>query len=101
MDYYPEEGLKKDGEMADDSGIVSGIDLVKKCVQIVRQYSFDTEVLSASLRNPRQVRESALAGAHIATLPFSVIKDMLKHHKTFEGMKNFTNDIVQEYAELK
>ena len=53
------------------------------------------------MRNPRQVRESALAGAHIATLPFTVIKDMLKHHKTFEGMKNFTNDIVQEYADLK
>ena len=59
------------------------------------------KVLAASLRNPRQVRESALVGAHIATLPFGVIKDMLKHPKTYEGMKLFTDDIVPEYAELK
>jgi transaldolase len=58
-------------------------------------------VLAASLRNPRQVREAALVGAHIATLPFSVIKEMLKHHKTYEGMELFTADIVPEYAELK
>lgn len=36
--------------------------------------------------DPRQVREAALVGAHIATLPFSVIQDMPMHHKTCEGM---------------
>ena len=100
-DYYPDTGLTQGGTLVDDNGIVSGIDLVRKCVQIVKYYQLDSEVLAASLRNPRQVREAALAGAHIGTLPFEVIKEMLKHHKTYEGMKNFTNDVVREYAELK
>lgn len=99
-DYYPAEGMLIDDMALEDNGIVSGIHLVEQCVDIVEQYGFESEVLAASLRNPRQVRESALVGAHIATLPFGVIKDMLKHHKTFEGMEQFTADIVQEYASL-
>ncbi len=99
-DYYPAVGMEIDDRLLEDDGIVSGIDLVEQCVQIIENYGFDTEVLAASLRNPRQVRESALIGAHIATLPFGVIKDMLKHHKTYEGMKLFTADIVPEYVEL-
>jgi len=99
--YYPADGIQTDGNYLEDNGIVSGIDLVEQCVQVIEHYNFETEVLAASLRNPRQVREAALVGAHIATLPFGVIQDMLKHHKTFEGMKNFTADIVPEYAELK
>lgn len=99
--YYPAEGIETDGAPLEDNGIVSGIDLVEQCVEIIEHYNFETEVLAASLRNTRQVREAALVGAHIATLPFGVIQDMLKHHKTFEGMKNFTADIVPEYAALK
>jgi transaldolase len=99
-EYYPAAGMDIGGVVMEDNGIVSGIELVEQCVQIIRQYGFDTEVLAASLRNPRQVRESALVGAHIATLPFEVIKNMLKHHKTFEGMELFTADIVQEYVDL-
>ncbi len=99
-DYYPAEGMWIDDRLMDDNGIASGIQLVEECVQIVEEYGFESEVLAASLRNPRQVRESALVGAHIATLPFGVIKDMLKHHKTFEGMARFTADIVPEYADL-
>jgi transaldolase len=100
-DYYPEGGMVRNDAIVDDNGIVSGIDLVRKCVQIVAHYGLGSEVLAASLRNPRQVREAALAGAHIGTLPFAVIRDMLKHEKTYEGMKTFTRDIVQEYADLK
>ncbi len=100
-DYFPASGMEKDGMIVEDNGIVSGIDLVGKCVDIIEYYGFDSEVLAASLRNTRQVREAALLGAHISTLPFSVIRDMLKHHKTYEGMQAFTADIVQEYADLK
>ncbi|MBW1695793.1 MAG: transaldolase [Deltaproteobacteria bacterium] len=100
-DYYPAEGMEMDARLLEDNGIVSGIELVEQCVKIIEHYGFATEVLAASLRNPRQVRESALVGAHIATLPFGVIKDMLKHHKTYEGMELFTADIVPEYANLK
>jgi transaldolase len=99
-DYYPAEGMLIDDMVLEDNGIVSGIQLVEQCVHIVEQYGFESEVLAASLRNPRQVRESALVGAHIATLPFGVIQDMLKHHKTFEGMELFTADVVQEYVSL-
>lgn len=100
-DYFPSSGLEKDGKIIDDNGIISGIDLVYHTVNIIEHYCLETEVIAASLRNPRQAREAALAGAHISTLPFSVIRDMLKHHKTYEGMKAFTADIVKEYAELK
>ncbi len=100
-DYYPAEGTTSGGKLLDDNGIVSGIDLVAQCVELVEIYSFDSEIIAASLRNSRQVREAALCGTHIATLPFDVIQEMLKHHKTFEGMKAFTNDIVKEYVDIR
>ncbi len=100
-DYFPAEGFSFLGEPLDDNGIVSGIDLVKKCVDIVQRHNLETKVIAASLRNPRQVREAALVGAHIATVPYNTLKDMLKHEKTYEGMKKFTADIIQEYANLK
>lgn len=100
-DYFPQEGIEVNGEILNDNGIYSGIDLVLQCVQILEHYGYDAEVLSASLRNTQQVRESALCGAHIATLPFAVIKDMLKHEKTYEGMDLFTKDIVPEYEKME
>ncbi|MFC2162111.1 transaldolase family protein [Candidatus Altiarchaeota archaeon] len=100
-DYYPVDGLEMEHEILDDSGVVSGVDLVSQCVQLLKYYGYETQVLAASLRNSRQVREAALVGADIATLPFTVIADMLKHAKTFEGMDKFTKDIVPDYAELK
>jgi transaldolase len=101
LDYFPAEGMEHDGTTLEDNGIFSGIHLVEQCVQIVEQYGFKAEVLAASLRNPRQVREAALMGAHIATVPFSVLENMLKHHKTYEGMALFTADVVPEYAQLR
>lgn len=94
--YFPMEG----NNLINDNGIVSGVDLVRRCVEILGNYNLKTEVLAASLRNVRQVREAALVGADIATLPFSVIGDMLKHHKTYEGMKLFTADIVPDYKDM-
>ena len=96
-DYYPEEGR----EGWDDNGVVSGVDLVSQCVDIMAIHDLaHCKVLAASLRNPRQVRECALAGSQVATMPFSVMRDMAGHHKTVEGMRAFTNDIVPEYAKL-
>ncbi len=99
-DYFPAHGWMEKGKLLSDNGILSGIDLVRQCVQILRNANLKTEVLAASLRNPRQVREAALVGAHIGTLPFSVIQDLLQHPKTYEGMELFTKDIVKEYVEL-
>ncbi len=95
-EYYEAKGRQG----FDDEGIVSGADLVEKTIQIFKKYNFKTEIIAASLRNSRQVREIALAGAHIATIPFEVLKKMVSHHKTVEGMKKFTEDIVPEYKEL-
>jgi len=82
-DYFPVEGMKG----KENNGVVSGIDLIEQCVEILRYYKIKCAVLAASLRNPRQVREAALVGADIATLPFGVIKEMLAHEKTVEEGK--------------
>ncbi len=99
-DYFPAHGWMEKGRLLSDHGVVSGVDLVRQCVQILKNANLKTEVLAASLRNPRQVREAALVGAHIGTIPFTVIPDLLKHSKTYEGMATFTNDVVKEYLEL-
>ena len=83
-----------------DKGILSGVDLVKKCVEVIRGSKLKSEVLAASIRNTRQLRDVARVGADIATLPYSVLKDSIKHFKTVEGMKNFTKDVVPEYQKL-
>lgn len=99
-DYFPQEGWEKGQKILEDNGIVSGIDLIKECVMIFQKHKVKSEVLAASLRNPRQFREAAEIGADIATVPFSVIKKLLDHFKTAEGMKKFTKDIVPEYANI-
>ncbi|MBW2995375.1 transaldolase [Candidatus Woesearchaeota archaeon] len=98
-DYFPSFGWRTD-RLLEDNGIISGIDLVKQIAGIFRNYKIKSQVIAASLRNARQAREAALVGADIATLPLYVIKDMLKHYKTQEGMKKFTEDVVDEYANL-
>jgi len=99
-DYFPMNGINKGKEILNDNGIVSGVELVKKCVDIFKKHNIKTEVLAASLRNSRQVRECMELGADIATLPFNVIKELLEHPKTTEGMNGFVKDVVQEYAEV-
>ena len=99
-DYFPAEGWENGEDLLDDQGILSGIDLVEQIIAVFDNYNIETEVIAASIRNVRQVREAALIGADIATLPFSVIGSLLVHYKTQEGMKKFTDDIVKEYADL-
>ena len=99
-DYYPAEG-RWDGDQAlEDDGVVSGIDLVEQIVDIFHIYDLEPEVLAASLRNARQAREAALVGADIATLPLYVIKDLVSHYKTREGMANFIKDVIPEYVDV-
>jgi len=100
-DYFDSEGIKDgNGKILDDEGILSGVDMIKRILRIFRNYDIKAEVLAASIRNTKQLREVAEVGAHIATVPHSVIKDALFHHKTFDGMKIFTRDVVPEYKEL-
>lgn len=99
-DYYPAEGLKINNEIINDKGIISGVDLVKKCVEILKKHELKTEVIAASIRNVRQARECAQVGAHISTLPMKTIKELIMHEKTFEGVKKFSEDTVKEYEAL-
>jgi len=104
-DYFPAEGLEAETEEGeddfwDDNGIMSGVDLVTKISELFEKQEVDCNLLAASLRNSRQVREAALAGADAATVPFSVLKSMVAHPKTREGMEKFTADVVPEYQAL-
>lgn len=75
----------------DDIGHV-GMDLVKQILQVYRNYGFKTQVLAASLRHPLHVIDAALAGAHVATIPFKVLDQMIKHPLTDKGIENFLKD---------
>jgi transaldolase len=99
-DYYPLEGEWHEDTPLNDLGIVSGIDLVAQIVEIYKNFSFKTEVLAASIRNGRQAREAALVGAQIATLPLYVIRELVDHYKTKEGMDKFLQDVIPEYVEI-
>lgn len=69
-----------------------GMDLVRQIMAIYNNYGFGAEVIVASVRNPLHVVDAALAGAHIATIPFSVIDQMVKHPLTDIGIEKFLSD---------
>jgi len=75
----------------DDIGHV-GMDLVRQILQIYRNYGYQTQVLAASLRHPLHIIDAALAGAHVATMPFKVFEQMLKHPLTDRGLEQFLKD---------
>jgi transaldolase len=75
----------------DDIGHV-GMDLVRTIRTIYDNYDFETQILAASLRNPLHVVDAALAGADVATLPFSVFQALWKHPLTDIGLKRFLED---------
>jgi transaldolase len=69
-----------------------GMDLVRQIIQIYSNYGFKTQVLAASLRHPLHVVEAAMAGAHVATMPFKVLDQMIKHPLTDKGLEAFLKD---------
>ena len=75
----------------DDQGQV-GTEVIREAVTILETYDFDTQVIVASVRHPIHVLESALAGAHIATVPFDVLKKMARHSLTDVGIRKFLED---------
>lgn len=69
-----------------------GMDLVRDIQTIFENYDFATQVIVASIRNPIHVLEAALAGADIATIPYAVIKQLIKHPLTDIGIERFLKD---------
>jgi len=69
-----------------------GMQVIRDTIQIYNNYGIATKVLAASIRHPRHITESAKAGAHIATMPFSVLKQAMKHPLTDIGLERFLKD---------
>jgi len=69
-----------------------GMDIVAQIIEVLDNYDFLTEVIVASIRNPLHVVEAARMGAHIATIPFAVIEQLLKHPLTDLGISKFLKD---------
>lgn len=77
----------------------SGIELIEKIVAIFGQYpDIDTQIIAASIRNTTHVTECALAGADIATVPYKVLMQMLKHPLTDAGIEKFKADYLKSLA---
>ena len=69
-----------------------GMDLISDILTIYDNYGFETEVLVASIRSPMHVLQSALMGAHIATMPYKTMAQMVKHPLSDIGLKKFLAD---------
>jgi transaldolase len=75
-----------------DDIAVDGMQLIREISTIYKQNNIETKVLSASIRHPRHIIESALAGADIATCPFKVLQQAMKHPLTDIGIERFLAD---------
>ena len=75
-----------------------GIDLIRSIVEIFAIHDIKTEIIAASIRHTMHVTECALAGAHIATVPYSVIEQMTKHPLTDAGIKKFQADYIAVFG---
>jgi transaldolase len=69
-----------------------GMDLIRQIRVIYDNYDFKTEILAASIRSPMHVVEAALAGADVATIPYKVVTQMVKHPLTDIGIEKFMAD---------
>ena len=77
----------------------TGINLIEDIVTIFDNYDLETEIICASVRNPIHVTDCALAGAHIATVPYAVIEQMTKHPLTDQGIEKFKADYKAVFGE--
>ena len=77
----------------------SGVDLIATIAEIFQIHGIETEIIAASIRHPMHVTECALAGADIATVPYSVILQMMKHPLTDEGISKFQADYKAVFGE--
>ena len=78
------------GRLDDISAV--GMELVEQIAAIYENYGYETEIIVASVRNPIHVLDAALVGADIATIPFKVIQQLIKHPLTDIGLEKFLTD---------
>ena len=84
----------------DDIG-QTGMHVVEEIKQIYDNYNFKTQILVASIRHPIHVKEAALLGADIATVPYAVYENLFKHALTDKGIKRFLDDWNKLQKDLK
>lgn len=75
-----------------------GVELIKDIADIFNKHYIDCEIIAASIRNPLHVTECALAGADIATVPYKVIQQMIKHPLTDIGIDKFKADYEKAFG---
>jgi len=76
-----------------------GIDLIRSISEIFAMQNIDTEIICASVRNPIHIIDCALAGADIATVPYKVIEQCIKHPLTDAGIEKFKKDYLAVFGE--
>lgn len=76
-----------------------GIDIVSQISDMFKIHGITTEIISASIRNPMHVLDAALAGSDIATIPYNVITQMVKHPLTDAGMEKFVQDYKKVFGD--
>ena len=81
----------------DDISMI-GMDLVRDIAEIFGVHGIETEIIAASVRNPIHVIEAAKAGADIATVPYDLVKQMLKHPLTDQGLEKFKADWAETFG---
>ncbi|CAI9395510.1 fructose-6-phosphate aldolase [Niallia sp. HCP3S3_B10] len=69
-----------------------GVLLVEKIAKLFQIHNLDAQIIAASVRHPDHVTRVALAGAHIATIPYSLIEKLIQHPLTDQGMEKFASD---------
>ena len=84
-----------------DDVAADGMDVLRNICRIYEVQGYETNVLAASLRHPMHIVEAAEAGAHIATMPFAVFKQLVKHPLTDIGLEKFLQDWKSLHEELQ
>ena len=69
-----------------------GLDLIKSLADTIDFYGYNSEIIAASIRHPLHVQQAAMAGAHIATVPYKVFNQMVNHPLTDKGIDQFNKD---------
>ena len=82
-----------------DDIATDGMEIIGDIVKIYNNYGYPTKVLAASMRGPLHVRDAALAGAHIATMPFKVLDMLFNHPLTDKGLAAFLADYQKVFQE--
>jgi transaldolase len=87
------------GRVEDNGG--SGFELLSDIATIYRNFGFKTQILAASVRGPHHLIQAAKAGAHVATMPFTLIEALFQHPLTDKGLAQFLHDYSRAFDLVK